>query len=267
MAASLTAAVERPEPADGQGVLAARALAKRFGGVQALRGVSLELEEGAIVGLIGPNGSGKTTFLNCLSGVFSPDSGSVALDGREITGWPSHRVARAGVVRTFQSIRLFDGLTCERNVEVGALAAGRARRSASRERTRELLATLGLEALGERYAGTLSYGDQRRLEVARALAADPRFLLLDEPAAGMNEAESDELRASLQRIRSGRGCGILVVEHDLRLIMRLCDTIYVLNEGEVISRGTPQEVRADPAVIAAYIGKEERPKGAVDEGA
>ena len=234
----------------------------------ALKEVSLEVPEGTTLGLIGPNGSGKTTFLNCLSGVFRSDSGSVMLDGQAITGWPSHRVAQAGVVRTFQNIRLFERLTCARNVEVGALAAGRVRRSASREHTKELLTTMGLEPLADRYAGSLSYGDQRRLEVARALAARPRFLLLDEPAAGMNAAESDDLRVSLGRIRSERGCGILVVEHDLHLIMKLCDTVYVLHEGEVISQGTPQQIRADPAVIAVYIGEEEdRSKGVVHEGA
>jgi ABC-type branched-subunit amino acid transport system ATPase component len=240
------------------GVLAAVDVTKRFGGVQALRGVSLDLHEREIVGLIGPNGSGKTTLLNCLSGVLPPTSGRVLLDGSPLAGRGGHRVARAGVVRTFQNIRLFGGLTALQNVEVAALGAGRVRRARSREYAVDVLEQLGIAELAHRWAATLSYGDQRRLEVARALAAAPRFLLLDEPAAGMNEGESEELRSSIDAIRTERKCGILVVEHDLRLIMRLCDVIYVLNEGHVISRGTPEEVRSDPAVIAAYIGEEGR---------
>ncbi len=239
------------------GVLEAIDVSKRFGGVHALRGVSLALPEQEIVGLIGPNGSGKTTLLNCISGVFPATAGRILLDGKPLSPRGGHRVARAGVVRTFQNIRLFGSLTALQNVEVGALGAGRVRRARSRDYALEILAQLGIAELAERWAATLSYGDQRRLEVARALAGAPRFLLLDEPAAGMNEAESEELRESIERIRSDRKCGILVVEHDLRLIMRLCDTIYVLNQGAVISRGTPDEVRSDPAVIAAYIGEEE----------
>jgi ABC-type branched-subunit amino acid transport system ATPase component len=250
----VTALAARPEVVTG--VLEAIDVTKRFGGVQALRGVTLALPEREIIGLIGPNGSGKTTLLNCISGVFPPTSGRIFLDGEPLPERGGHRVARAGVVRTFQNIRLFGSLTARQNVEVGALGAGRVRRAHSREYALEVLERLGIAHLADRWATTLSYGDQRRLEVARALAGAPRFLLLDEPAAGMNEAESDELRDSIQQIRSDRKCGILVVEHDLRLIMRLCDTIYVLNEGEVISRGMPDEVRSDPAVIAAYIGEE-----------
>ncbi len=240
------------------GTLQAVDVTKRFGGVEALRGVTLELPEREIVGLIGPNGSGKTTLLNCISGVFPPTSGRILLDGRPLAARGGHRVARAGVVRTFQNIRLFGSLTALQNVEVGALGAGRVRRARSREYALGVLDQFGIAHLADRWAATLSYGDQRRLEVARALAGAPRFLLLDEPAAGMNETESEDLRGSIEQIRSDRKCGILVVEHDLRLIMQLCDTIYVLNEGNVISRGTPEEVRSDPAVIAAYIGEEER---------
>jgi ABC-type branched-subunit amino acid transport system ATPase component len=239
-------------------VLEAVDVTKHFGGVHALRGVSLELPEQAVIGLIGPNGSGKTTLLNCISGVFPPTSGRILIDGRPLAARGGHRVARAGVVRTFQNIRLFGALTAQQNVEVAALGAGRVRRARSREYALDVLEQLGIAQLADRWAATLSYGDQRRLEVARALAGAPRFLLLDEPAAGMNEGESEELRASIERIRSERKCGILVVEHDLRLIMRLCDSICVLNEGNVISSGRPEEVRSDPAVIAAYIGEEER---------
>jgi branched-chain amino acid transport system permease protein len=237
-------------------VLEAVDVSKRFGGVHALRNVSLRLEEGDVVGLIGPNGSGKTTFLNCLSGVFPPSTGRIALDGRAIPR-RGHAVARRGIVRTFQNIRLFGWLTALQNVEVGALGAGRARRGSSHRHALETLAQLGIDRLADRYAGTLSYGDQRRLEIARALAAQPRFLLLDEPAAGMNEGESAELGAAVQAIRKERGCGVLVVEHDLRLIMRICDHVVVLNEGEVIASGSPGDVRTDPAVVAAYIGTDD----------
>jgi ABC-type branched-subunit amino acid transport system ATPase component len=237
-------------------VLEAVDVSKRFGGVHALRNVSLRLREGDVVGLIGPNGSGKTTFLNCLSGVFPPTTGQVALDGRPIPR-RGHAVARRGIVRTFQNIRLFGWLTALQNVEVGALGAGRARRGSSHRHALETLAQLGIDRLAHRYAGTLSYGDQRRLEIARALAAQPRFLLLDEPAAGMNEGESAELGSAVQAIRKERGCGVLVVEHDLRLIMRICDHVVVLNEGEVIASGSPGDVRTDPAVVAAYIGTDD----------
>ena len=250
---SAAAATEHPP----SGLLEAIGVSKHFGGVHALRNVTLRLREGDIVGLIGPNGSGKTTLLNCLSGVFPPTAGRVALDGRPIPRRRGHTVARRGVVRTFQNIRLFGWLTALQNVEVGALGAGRVRRGSSRRHALETLVQLGIDGLADRYAGTLSYGDQRRLEIARALAAHPRFLLLDEPAAGMNEGESTELGAAVQAIRKERGCGVLVVEHDLRLIMRICDHVVVLNEGEVIASGSPADVRTDPAVMAAYIGTEE----------
>jgi branched-chain amino acid transport system permease protein len=239
------------------GVLEAVGVRKNFAGVEALRGVTLRLREGAVVGLIGPNGSGKTTLLNCVSGVFAPSSGEISLDGQPIGGRPAHELAGRGVVRTFQNVRLFNGLTVLQNVQVSAVAAGKVKRRRSRDYAQSVLERLGLEDLADRYAGTLSYGDQRRLEIARALAASPRFLLLDEPAAGMNEAESDELREAIDGIRSERGCGALVVDHDLRLIMRLCEHIYVLNEGVLISEGKPEAVRSDPAVLAAYIGEEE----------
>jgi branched-chain amino acid transport system permease protein len=232
-------------------------LTKHFEGVHALDGVSLRLEEGSVVGLIGPNGSGKTTLLNCVSGALRPTSGTVVLDGRRIDRRPAHELATAGVVRTFQNVRLFARLSALENVQISALAAGRVRRRRSRDDGREHLEELGIAELAERDAGTLSYGDQRRLEIARALAARPRFLLLDEPAAGMNETESDELRDEIERIRGERGCGVLVVEHDLRLIMRICNRVVVLNEGEVIAEGAPEAVRSDPAVVAAYIGAED----------
>jgi branched-chain amino acid transport system permease protein len=246
---------------DRAALLAAHDVTKRFGGVHALRGVSIDIGENEIVGLIGPNGSGKTTLLNCIAGVYPPTSGRIVLDGQPLAGRGGHRVARAGVVRTFQNIRLFGRLTVLQNVEIGALATKQVGRARSGDYARHVLDELGIGALADRDAGTLAYGDQRRLEVARALAAGPRFLLLDEPAAGMNEAESEALREQIERIRRERRCGVLVVDHDLRLIMQLCDRIYVLNEGEVIAAGAPEEVRRDRAVIAAYVGEEERGDG------
>ena len=248
-----------------QATLEAIDVTKSFGGVHALRGVSFELAEGEIVGLIGPNGSGKTTLLNCIAGVYPPSAGRILLDGRPLGGRAGHRVARAGVIRTFQNIRLFAGLTALQNVEISALATKQVTRGRSRDHAAALLGELGISHVADREAGTLSYGDQRRLEIARALAAGPRFLLLDEPAAGMNETESDAVGTQVERVRSNRGCGVLVIEHDLRLIMQFCDRIYVLNEGEVIATGTPAEVRHDPAVIAAYIGVEEHDERGDDE--
>jgi branched-chain amino acid transport system ATP-binding protein/branched-chain amino acid transport system permease protein len=248
-----------------QATLEAVDVAKSFGGVHALRGVSMRLAEREIVGLIGPNGSGKTTLLNCIAGVYAPTSGRLLLDGSAFEGRPGHRVARSGIVRTFQNIRLFAKLSVIQNVEISALATKQVTRGRSSEYARALLDELGIAALAEREAGTLSYGDQRRLEIARALAAGPRFLLLDEPAAGMNEAESEALRPQIERVRANRGCGVLVVDHDLRLIMQLCDRIYVLNEGEVIATGTPAEVRRDPAVIAAYVGDQDYDERGDDE--
>jgi ABC-type branched-subunit amino acid transport system ATPase component len=239
------------------GLLEVVDVSKSFAGVHALQGVTLRIREGAIVGLIGPNGSGKTTLLNCVAGAFAPTGGTISLDGEPIGGRPAYDLASHGIVRTFQNVRLFDRLTALQNVEISAIAAGKVGRGEARTHAKALLAQLGLGEHEDRYASTLSYGDQRRLELARALAAGPRFMLLDEPAAGMNEAESEQLRESIDRIRRERKCGVLVVDHDLRLIMRLCDHIFVLNEGRVISQGKPEAVRRDPAVIAAYIGEGE----------
>ncbi len=236
------------------GALSASNISKDFGGVRALKGVSLELAEGRVAGLIGPNGSGKTTLLNCISGVVRPSSGSVMLDGRDITRAKPARIARLGVARTFQNIRLFDRLTVLENVQVNALAAAGLRLSQAAESAEALAEDFGLTDLREAYVGELSYGDRRRVEIARALAGRPRFLLLDEPAAGMNESETTLLGDLIQRIRTQRGCGVLLVDHDLELIMLHCDEIKVLNQGEEIACGSPAEVQSNQAVIAAYIG-------------
>jgi ABC-type branched-subunit amino acid transport system ATPase component len=191
-----------------------------------------------------------------MSGFVKVSDGSVALDGQLITDLKPHQRAARGILRTFQSIRLFKRLTALENVAAGALAAGKVGRGKAPEFAETILGRVGIRHLAYRYAEGLSYGDQRRLELARALAASPRFLLLDEPAAGMNEVESEQLGLIIRSICEEERCGILLVEHDLQLIMRICDYVYVLNEGRIISEGTAQYVRGDPAVVTAYVGEE-----------
>lgn len=236
--------------------LKAVTVSRSFSGLRALDAVDLEVATGQIVGLIGPNGSGKTTLLNVISGVLRPTAGRVLVGAVDISGWSASRVAHHGVSRTFQNIRLFGGMSVIENVEVGVVLAPDPPHGAGRRRAaRAVLASIGLDTVADRIAGTLPYGIQRRVELARALASQPRFLLLDEPAAGMNEAESDGLMEVIARLRTEQDLGLLIVEHDLRLIMRLCDRITVLNEGHRISVGTPLEVRADPRVVEAYLGR------------
>lgn len=240
--------------------LAFERLTKDFSGLRALEAVSFTLDRGEIVGLIGPNGSGKTTLINVATGVLAPTSGSVVSCGHDITGMPSFRIARAGLARTFQTVRLFRHLTVRENVEVGALSVGKSRREARRVAA-EAIAELGIEHWSEELASVLPYGDERRVEVARALGMTPDFLLLDEPAAGLNEQESSELLEILAPIPERRKLGMLVVDHDMHLIMRLCHRLHVLNYGRTIGEGTPEQIRRIPEVVAAYLGSsaQERP--------
>lgn len=226
----------------------------RFGAVAALADAHVELREGTITGLIGPNGAGKSTFINVLSGFQAVARGRVRLDGSDITSWSPGRRARAGLVRTFQGNRSYRDLTVRDNVAasfaVRGHRMGRALRAAD-----EILADLGLTARAGVPASALTAGEERRLGLARAIGLDPRVLLLDEPAAGLNETESDELLADLSRIRAERDVAMMIVEHDMRLIMRLCDVVCVLDAGRITASGTPEAVSRDPAVLAAYLGQ------------
>jgi ABC-type branched-subunit amino acid transport system ATPase component len=224
-----------------------------FAGLTALQDVSLRLGRGEILGLIGANGAGKTTLVNVLTGYQRVDSGGVRLDGADITRRSPPDRARLGLARTFQAGRLFPKLTVEENIEAAAYGVGM-RRRAVRERTAEVLRLTNLARLAGIQAGALPYGEERRVALARALAIEPRFLLADEPAAGLNEAESEHLLVLIAEMRDRDGMGILLIEHDVGLIMRLCDRVHVLGEGRTISIGTPAQVQRDPAVMAAYLG-------------
>lgn len=224
-----------------------------FQGLRVLTDVSLELRPGEILGLIGPNGAGKTTLLNVLAGFQRPNTGSVRLDDSEIVGWPPHRIARAGLVRTFQGVRPFAELTASENLEVGFVARGIGRDRA-RERARRLLETIGLKDRATQHAGELPYGQLRLLGLARALAGEPKYLLVDEPAAGLGEDDAQRLRETLAAIRDQNGCGVLVIEHNMQFIMGVCDRVQVLARGSTLAVGTTRQVRDDPAVRHAYLG-------------
>ena len=234
--------------------LEAQGVTVRFEGVTALEEVDLAIESGDILGLIGPNGAGKTTLLNVISGFVEEEAGKVLLDSVDVTGWTAEARARAGLGRSFQAVRLFESLTVLENLETGALCRGGKRRREAADAARALLERVDLDHVAGREARTLPAGDRRLIGVLRALATEPDFLLLDEPAAGLNESESDELVGAIRRIRDDFGCAVLIVDHDMRVIMPLCERIQVLNFGRTIALGDPDEIRADPAVVEAYLG-------------
>ncbi len=250
-------------------LLEINSLTKKFGGVQALNRVSFAVAAGEILGLIGPNGAGKTTCFNLINGLIPPTAGSLMLAGRELVGLPPYRRAARGLARTFQNIQLFGGMTVLENIlagyhlaqKVGILEAllplprVRRARAQARARGRELLRLVGLEFKGDWPAESLAYGEQRCLEIARAMALEPRLLLLDEPAAGLNPRETEDLIPLLGELRR-QGTTLLLIEHDMSLVMGLCDRIVVLDHGEVIASGLPREIRRDSRVIEAYLGQE-----------
>jgi branched-chain amino acid transport system ATP-binding protein len=250
----LTAAVSSSTDRWPGDTLRATGVSRAFEALHALRDVTLELHRHEVVGLIGPNGAGKTTLVNVLSGFDFPSSGTVELEGRDVTTWRPHRRGRIGLARTFQHSRAFAGLTVRENVEVAALGSG-ARPREARRRAARLLELLGLTARREQPAASLPHGDERKLGVARALATEPRFLLLDEPAAGLPEAEVPEFATVVRSVRDDHGAGVLLIDHNMALVMDVCDRIQVLDQGRSLAAGTPAEIRANLDVTAAYLGE------------
>jgi branched-chain amino acid transport system ATP-binding protein len=249
-------------------MLSIRGLGKHFGGLQVLHDVNLEVPGGAIFALIGPNGAGKTTVFNLVTGLLRPSAGAISFEGQDLAGIAPHRITRLGIARTFQNIRLFPDMTLLQNVMVGrhhltnysgiaalfALPSFREAERRSRERALELLSWVKLDHKAESTADNLSYGEQRKLEFARALATEPKLLLLDEPVAGMNSTEKAVLMEEIRNIRD-RGYGVFLIEHDMRFVMNLCDRVAVLNFGRIIAEGAPEEIRNNPEVIEAYLGR------------
>jgi len=233
--------------------LSANNISVDFSGLRALDGVNLAVKVGEIVGLIGPNGSGKTTLINVITGQVNPVSGSVSINGQDITRLRPRKIALKGITRSFQIVRLFENLTVIRNVETTALAKGVSRKKATKL-AEGLLAEFNLSEFSDQLAGTLSYGDKRKVEIVRALAGQPHFLLLDEPAAGMNDAESEALLKILAELPARKNLGMLIIDHDMTLIMRLCHRLHVLSSGQTIGEGDVDTVRKLPAVIEAYLG-------------
>ncbi|TBW40216.1 ABC transporter ATP-binding protein [Azotobacter chroococcum] len=250
-------------------LLEVRDLAMRFGGLLAVDGVSLSLGERQVLSMIGPNGAGKTTVFNCLTGFYRPSAGEILLDGEPIQGLPGHRIARKGIVRTFQNVRLFREMTALENLLVaqhrhlntnffaGLLKTPAFRRSERQalEFAHQWLERVGLADCANRLAGTLAYGQQRRLEIARCMMTRPRLLMLDEPAAGLNPRETEDLKALIGLLRDEHGLGVLLIEHDMPLVMGISDRIVVINQGRPLAEGTPAQIRCHPEVIKAYLGE------------
>ena len=240
-----------------------------FGGLRAVDDLSMKIEKGGLVGLIGPNGAGKTTVFNMLTGVYRPTDGGIRLDGQNLIGKKPHEICKLGVARTFQNIRLFSGLTVLDNVKTGLhneityslaeslfhVGSYRKKERAMNERAMELLSVFGLENVADYKASNLPYGKQRKLEIARALATDPKLLLLDEPAAGMNPNETGELMETIELVRKKFGVTVLLIEHDMKLVSGICEYLYVLNFGRLLAEGTPAEVLKNPEVVTAYLGE------------